>query len=54
MAIAVKPKHRRFTKDLPPPSTLFDYFDLWTWNGTLDRIHHMLYVKCREAMGREA
>ena len=22
--------------------------------GTLDRIHHMLYVKCREALGREA
>ena len=41
-------------KDLPPRSTLFDYFDLWTWNGTLDRIHHSLYVKCREAMGREA
>ena len=24
------------------------------WDGTLDRIHHMLYVKCREALGREA
>ena len=45
---------RAIPKDLPPRSTLFDYFDLWTWNGTLDRIHHTLYVKCREAMGREA
>jgi transposase len=45
---------RDVPKDLPPRSTLFDYFDLWTWNGTLDRIHHTLYVKCREAMGREA
>ena len=45
---------RYVPKDLPPRSTLFDYFDLWTWNGTLDRIHHSLYVKCREAMGREA
>ncbi len=45
---------RYVPKDLPPRSTLFDYFDLWTWNGTLDRIHHALYVKCREAMGREA
>jgi len=45
---------RYVPKDLPPRSTLFDYFDLWTWNGTLDRIHHTLYVKCREAMGREA
>jgi transposase len=45
---------RYVPKDLPPRSTLFDYFDLWTWNGTLDRIHHTLYMKCREAMGREA
>ena len=44
---------RYVPKDLPPRSTLFDYFDLWTWDGTLERIHHALYVKCREAMGRE-
>jgi hypothetical protein len=30
------------------------HFDLWNWDGTLDRIHHALYVKCREAMDREA
>ena len=30
------------------------YFDLWNWDGTLGRIHQELYVKCREAMGREA
>ena len=35
-------------------STLYDYFDLWSWDGTLDLIHHELYVKCREAIGREA
>jgi hypothetical protein len=45
---------RYVPKDLPPRGTLFDYFDLWTWNGTLDLIHHALHVKCREAMGREA
>ena len=45
---------RAVPKDLPPRSTLFDYFDLWNWNGTLGRIHAELYVKCREAMGREA
>src|SRR5271157_1768482 len=45
---------RYVPKDLPPRSTLFDYFDLWNWDGTLERIHHALYVKCREAMGREA
>jgi hypothetical protein len=26
-------------KDLPPKSTLFSYFDLWNWDGTLGRIH---------------
>jgi hypothetical protein len=31
-----------------------DYFDLWSWDGTLDRIHHALYVKCRELASREA
>ncbi len=45
---------RAVPKDLPPRSTLFEYFDLWDYDGTLDRIHHTLYVKCREAMGREA
>lgn len=45
---------RYVPKDLPPKSTLFGYFDLWNWDGTLDRIHHALYVKCREKIGREA
>ena len=39
---------RAIPKDLPPRSTLYDYFDLWNWDGTLDRIHHALYIKCRE------
>jgi transposase len=41
-------------KDLPPKSTVHDYFDLWEWDGTLERIHHALYVACREQAGREA
>jgi transposase len=45
---------RAVPKDLPPKSTLFDYFDLWNWDGTLGRIHGALYVRCREAMAREA
>jgi transposase len=45
---------RAIPKDLPPRSTLYDYFDLWSWDGTLDRIHHALYVQCREAGSREA
>ena len=45
---------RYVPKDLPPKSTLYDYFDLWTYDGTLENIHHALYVKCREQIGREA
>jgi transposase len=45
---------RAIPKDLPPRSTLYDYFDLWSWDGTLDLIHHELYVKCREAVSRDA
>lgn len=45
---------RAIPKDLPPRSTLYDYFDLWNWDGTLDRIHDALYVECRERAEREA
>lgn len=45
---------RAIPKDLPPRSTLFDYLDLWSWDGTLERIHHELYVACREREAREA
>ena len=45
---------RAIPKDLPPRSTLFGSFELWDYDGTLDRIHHSVYVKCREAIGREA
>ena len=41
-------------KDLPPRSTVNDYFCRWDHDGTLDRIHHALYVQCRELAGREA
>ena len=41
-------------KDLPPKSTAHFYFQLWNWDGTLDRIHEALYVAVREAAGREA
>ena len=45
---------RAIAKDLPPRSTLYDYFDLWGWDGTLDRIHDALYAQCRQAASREA
>jgi len=41
-------------KDLPPRSTVWEYLDLWDWDGTLGRIHHALYVEVREKAGREA
>ena len=44
---------RAIPKDLPARSTLYDYLDLWQWDGTLDRIHETLYVKRREQAGRE-
>ena len=45
---------RAIPKDLPARSTLYGYFDLWSWDGTLERIHHALYMECREDAGREA
>jgi transposase len=45
---------RAIPKDLPPRSTVHDYLELWSWDGTLDRIHETLYVKCREAALRDA
>ena len=41
-------------KDLPPRSTVNHYFCRWTYDGTLDRLHHVLYQRCRELVGREA
>ena len=43
---------RYIPKDLPPRSTVHGYFDLWIYNGTLDRIHELLYEKCREQAQR--
>jgi transposase len=45
---------RYIPKDFPPRSTLHDYFTWWHCDGTLDRIHHALYVECREKAEREA
>ena len=42
---------RALPKDLPPRSTVHDYLGLWNWDGTLDRIHHALYLKgCESRM----
>ena len=45
---------RAIPKDLPPRSTLNDYFRRWDDDGTLDRLHYALYVQCRELAGRNA
>jgi transposase len=45
---------RAVPKDLPPRSTLHDYLGLWEWEGTLEHIHHALYVLCREQAERQA
>ena len=45
---------RYIPKDLPPRSTVNGYFCRWGWNGTLQKIHHALYMKCREQAEREA
>ena len=44
---------RYIPKDLPPRSTAHHYFGLWNYDGTLDRIHCALYVKCREQAERK-
>lgn len=41
-------------KDLAPRSTVNDYFLRWQHDRTLDRLHHALYVQCRELAGRDA
>ncbi len=45
---------RALPKDFPPRSTVWHYLDLSSYDGTLERIHHELYVKCRKKAGREA
>ena len=45
---------RYLPRDLPPKSTVHDYLTRWNYDGTLERIHHALYVQCREAAGRAA
>lgn len=42
---------RALPKDFPPPSTVHEYFKLWPWDGTLERIHFNLFVQVRELAG---
>ena len=45
---------RAIPKDLPPRSTVHDYLERWTHDGTLERMHLALYVKCRGQAERES
>ena len=45
---------RDLPKDLPPKSTVHDYLMLWDWDGTLERVHHALYLMVRELEARAA
>jgi transposase len=40
-------------KDLPPKSTVYEYFSLWRSDRTLLRLHQTLYAQVREASGRK-
>jgi transposase len=45
---------RYLPKDFPPSGTVYRYFSRWNRHGTLDKIHQVLYAKCREKAGRNA
>ena len=44
---------RAIPKDLPPRSTVNHYFCRWRHDGTLERLHHARYVRCREQAARQ-
>jgi transposase len=45
---------RYIPKDLPARSTVHDYLSQWGYDGTLEKINYVLYVKCRELTESEA
>ena len=45
---------RYMPRDLPPRSTVYGYLQRWNYDGTLSKIHHTLYQKCREQVDRKA
>ena len=45
---------RYIPKDLLPKSTVYRYFSDWSRDRPLNRIHHALYVRCRDKIGLEA
>jgi putative transposase len=47
-------QRRALPKDFPPRGTVCNYFVWWRCDHVLDRIHHALYVECRERTERDA
>lgn len=47
-------QRRGVPKDLPPGSTVHGYLKRREYDGARYGIHHALYKKCREQIGREA
>jgi len=45
---------RHLPRDLPPRSTVHGYLQRWDWDGTLEAVHHRLYVARREQAGKGA
>src|SRR3982074_199066 len=45
---------RAIPQALPQKRSVYDDCDLWTYNGTLERIRHVLYEQCRERAQRQA
>ena len=45
---------RHLPHDFPPPGTVYDYFSLWTRDGTLKQIHDALRRRVRVRAEREA
>lgn len=44
---------RALPKDLPPKSTVWEYLDLWSWDGTLVTIENALREEVRVRAGRQ-
>jgi transposase len=44
---------RQLPHDFPPWETVFYYFQRWTLDGTVDRIHQALHDAVRDADGRD-
>ena len=45
---------RQIPKDMVPSGTAYYYMRRFADDGTLERIHHEIYLRCREQAGREA